>query len=208
MARWLITGCSTGFGREIARAALEDGHSVVVTARRADAVRDFVDEFGDRALAVALDVTDRRPDRGGGRGGRGGIRRDRRPGQQRRSRLPVGGGGGRGRRGAKAVRRQLLRCRRHDQGGAAGDAGPRVGPHRQHLVDDRSGGQPAQRVLLVDEVRAGGGDRGAGHRGAAAGHQGDRHRARRLPHRLGDAIDEGVGQPRSPTTPTWRRART
>ena len=33
MARWLITGCSTGIGREIARAALEAGHSVVVTAR-------------------------------------------------------------------------------------------------------------------------------------------------------------------------------
>lgn len=58
MARWLITGCSTGFGREIACAALEAGHSVVVTARRAEAVRDFADEFGDRALAVALDVTD------------------------------------------------------------------------------------------------------------------------------------------------------
>ena len=58
MARWLITGCSTGFGREIARAALEAGHRVVVTARQADAVQDFVDEFGDRAVAVALDVTD------------------------------------------------------------------------------------------------------------------------------------------------------
>jgi NAD(P)-dependent dehydrogenase (short-subunit alcohol dehydrogenase family) len=58
MARWLITGCSTGIGREIARAALEAGHSVVVTARQAHAVQDFVDEFGDRALAVALDVTD------------------------------------------------------------------------------------------------------------------------------------------------------
>ena len=58
MARWLITGCSTGFGREIARAALDAGHSVVVTARRADAVQDFADEYGDRALAVALDVTD------------------------------------------------------------------------------------------------------------------------------------------------------
>ena len=58
MARWLITGCSTGFGREIARAALEAGHSVVVTARKAGAVQEFVDEFGDRAVAVALDVTD------------------------------------------------------------------------------------------------------------------------------------------------------
>ncbi|UXA08616.1 SDR family NAD(P)-dependent oxidoreductase [Mycobacterium sp. SMC-2] len=57
MARWLITGCSTGFGREIARATLQAGHSAVVTARRADSVRDFADEFGDRALPVALDVT-------------------------------------------------------------------------------------------------------------------------------------------------------
>lgn len=58
MARWLITGCSTGFGREIAHAALVAGYSVVATARRADAVQDFVAEFGDRALAVGLDVTD------------------------------------------------------------------------------------------------------------------------------------------------------
>jgi NAD(P)-dependent dehydrogenase (short-subunit alcohol dehydrogenase family) len=58
MARWLITGCSTGFGREIARAALGAGHRVVVTARRADAVQDLVDEFGNLAVAVALDVTD------------------------------------------------------------------------------------------------------------------------------------------------------
>lgn len=58
MARWLVTGCSTGFGREIARGALEAGHSVAVTARRAEAVQDFADEFGGRALALALDVTD------------------------------------------------------------------------------------------------------------------------------------------------------
>jgi NAD(P)-dependent dehydrogenase (short-subunit alcohol dehydrogenase family) len=59
MGRWLITGCSTGIGREIARAALEAGHSVAATARKRDAVADFVDEFGDRALALPLDVTDR-----------------------------------------------------------------------------------------------------------------------------------------------------
>ncbi|WP_406816443.1 oxidoreductase [Mycobacterium sp. M23085] len=58
MSRWLITGCSTGFGREIARVALQAGHSVVVTARRAEAVADIVDDFGDRAVATALDVTD------------------------------------------------------------------------------------------------------------------------------------------------------
>ncbi|ABK67952.1 MULTISPECIES: oxidoreductase [Mycobacterium avium complex (MAC)] len=59
MARWLITGCSTGLGREIAGAALQAGHRVVVTARRADAVRGFAEEFGELALPVALDVTDR-----------------------------------------------------------------------------------------------------------------------------------------------------
>lgn len=58
MARWLITGCSTGIGREIARAALQAGHQVVVTARRTEAVQDLVDEFGANTRAVALDVTD------------------------------------------------------------------------------------------------------------------------------------------------------
>jgi NAD(P)-dependent dehydrogenase (short-subunit alcohol dehydrogenase family) len=59
VARWLITGCSTGIGREIARAALEAGHSVVVTARRAETVADFAETFDDRAAIVALDVTDK-----------------------------------------------------------------------------------------------------------------------------------------------------
>lgn len=58
MSRWLITGCSTGFGREIARAALQADHQVVVTARRAEALADLAEEFGDRALTVGLDVTD------------------------------------------------------------------------------------------------------------------------------------------------------
>ena len=54
MSRWFITGCSTGIGREIAVAALAAGHSVVVTARRVEAVQDLV---GDRSIAVPLDVT-------------------------------------------------------------------------------------------------------------------------------------------------------
>jgi NAD(P)-dependent dehydrogenase (short-subunit alcohol dehydrogenase family) len=59
MGCWLVTGCSTGIGREIARAALESGLNVVVTARRIESVQDLADEFGDRALAIALDVTDK-----------------------------------------------------------------------------------------------------------------------------------------------------
>ncbi|MGA8254951.1 MAG: oxidoreductase [Nocardioides sp.] len=59
MTRWFITGCSTGIGREIARAALEAGHHVVVTARKVTDVEDFVTDYGDQALALPLDVTDR-----------------------------------------------------------------------------------------------------------------------------------------------------
>ena len=49
MARWLVTGCSTGIGREIARCALEAGHQVVVTARRIADVEDFVEPSPTRA---------------------------------------------------------------------------------------------------------------------------------------------------------------
>ena len=54
---WLITGCSTGFGREIALAALAKGHRVAVTARNPAAVEDIVAAHEDRAIALALDVT-------------------------------------------------------------------------------------------------------------------------------------------------------
>lgn len=37
---WLVTGCSTGFGREIALCALEQGERVVVTAPQAEPVRE------------------------------------------------------------------------------------------------------------------------------------------------------------------------
>ncbi len=59
MSRWLVTGCSTGIGREISRAALEAGHQVVVTSRNVADVEDLADAHPDTALAVALDVTDR-----------------------------------------------------------------------------------------------------------------------------------------------------
>lgn len=55
---WLITGCSTGIGREIARAALEGGERVAVTARNPASVADLVASYPDRAIALALDVND------------------------------------------------------------------------------------------------------------------------------------------------------
>jgi NAD(P)-dependent dehydrogenase (short-subunit alcohol dehydrogenase family) len=53
---WFITGCSTGFGRELARLVIARGDRVVVTARGADRVADLVEGAGDRALALDLDV--------------------------------------------------------------------------------------------------------------------------------------------------------
>jgi NAD(P)-dependent dehydrogenase (short-subunit alcohol dehydrogenase family) len=55
---WLITGCSTGFGRELARTVLDRGYRAVVTARNVDAVRDLAEGREGQALALALDVTD------------------------------------------------------------------------------------------------------------------------------------------------------
>jgi NAD(P)-dependent dehydrogenase (short-subunit alcohol dehydrogenase family) len=54
---WLITGCSTGFGRELAKSALEAGHKVVVTARNPDDIKDIADAYPGTSIAVKLDVT-------------------------------------------------------------------------------------------------------------------------------------------------------
>jgi len=56
---WLITGCSTGFGRELAKLVLERGWRAVVTARDASKVADIAEGHGERALVVPLDVTKR-----------------------------------------------------------------------------------------------------------------------------------------------------
>jgi NAD(P)-dependent dehydrogenase (short-subunit alcohol dehydrogenase family) len=54
---WLITGCSTGFGRALAQEVLAAGHQAVVTARNVAQVEDLVEGNG-HALALPLDVTD------------------------------------------------------------------------------------------------------------------------------------------------------
>jgi NAD(P)-dependent dehydrogenase (short-subunit alcohol dehydrogenase family) len=54
---WFITGCSTGFGRELARATLDRGYRVVVTARRPADVADLAVGCEARALVLQLDVT-------------------------------------------------------------------------------------------------------------------------------------------------------
>jgi len=53
---WLITGCSTGFGRELAKYTLQQGYKVAVAARNISDVQDIV-EGHENAIAVTLDVT-------------------------------------------------------------------------------------------------------------------------------------------------------
>jgi len=54
---WLITGCSTGFGRELAKEALAQGFRVGVASRKTEDVADIVAAYPDTALALQLDVT-------------------------------------------------------------------------------------------------------------------------------------------------------
>ena len=54
---WFITGCSTGFGREFARAALAHGFRVVATARDPNTLDDLIAGHEGNAIALALDVT-------------------------------------------------------------------------------------------------------------------------------------------------------
>jgi NAD(P)-dependent dehydrogenase (short-subunit alcohol dehydrogenase family) len=56
---WFITGCSSGFGKELAKLVLSRGWRVVVTARHPDQLKELVAGKEDNALALQLDVTDR-----------------------------------------------------------------------------------------------------------------------------------------------------
>ncbi|MCB1025492.1 MAG: oxidoreductase [Acidobacteria bacterium] len=56
---WFITGCSTGFGRELARHLLENDYRVAVTARNIEQVEDIVAINAENALALSLDVNEK-----------------------------------------------------------------------------------------------------------------------------------------------------
>ncbi|MER5452728.1 SDR family NAD(P)-dependent oxidoreductase [Streptomyces sp. NPDC002766] len=56
---WFMTGCSRGFGRLWAEAALRRGDRVVATAREESRLKPLAEEFPDSALVLPLDVTQR-----------------------------------------------------------------------------------------------------------------------------------------------------
>lgn len=55
-----ITGASSGLGSHFARVCTAQGANVVLGARRLDRLESLVEELGDTAFAVPLDVTDER----------------------------------------------------------------------------------------------------------------------------------------------------
>lgn len=56
---WLITGCSTGFGRALANQVIDAGYKVVVTARNPETLKDLQKKNEANVLALKLDVTDK-----------------------------------------------------------------------------------------------------------------------------------------------------
>ncbi len=54
---WLITGCSTGFGRALAKKVLAKGYKAAVAARNTNDVQDIIEGYPSTAIAVKLDVT-------------------------------------------------------------------------------------------------------------------------------------------------------
>ncbi|MBX9901874.1 MAG: SDR family NAD(P)-dependent oxidoreductase [Burkholderiaceae bacterium] len=55
----LITGASSGFGEEMARRFVREGHRVIAAARRTERLAALQQELGANLLPVAMDVTEK-----------------------------------------------------------------------------------------------------------------------------------------------------
>jgi short-subunit dehydrogenase len=54
---WFITGASSGFGAELAKAIIEKGDKIAATFRKAEQASSFSQQYGDTGLGIVLDVT-------------------------------------------------------------------------------------------------------------------------------------------------------
>jgi len=54
---WLITGCSSGFGKVLAEAVLARGDKLVATARNPSVLHHLADRYPETVRTTALDVT-------------------------------------------------------------------------------------------------------------------------------------------------------
>ncbi len=53
-----VTGASSGFGAEMARVFVQNGHRVIASARRTERLDQLAQELGSALLPLALDVCD------------------------------------------------------------------------------------------------------------------------------------------------------
>jgi NADP-dependent 3-hydroxy acid dehydrogenase YdfG len=167
---WFITGCSTGFGRELAKLVLARGWRAVVTARKPQQIEDLVQAYDESALALGLDVTDKAH-----------VADAVKQAEQRFGRIDVlvnNAGYGypaASEEGEDDAVRQMFETNffglvELTKAVLPGMRKQRSGDDRQHFLDRRSGELWRNRVLPRDEVRGGRPIRDAGAGGEAAGH--------------------------------------
>ena len=55
----LITGATSGFGKETAKIFIKNGWKVIITGRRGNRLEDLTKELGENCLPLCFDITDR-----------------------------------------------------------------------------------------------------------------------------------------------------
>ena len=56
----LITGATSGFGRETAKIFIKNGWQTIITGRRGDRLESLTRELGKNCLPLCFDVTEKR----------------------------------------------------------------------------------------------------------------------------------------------------
>ncbi len=164
----LVTGASSGIGRETALAFARAGANVVLAARRAAALAKVATKArasGAVALAIATDVTNATSVRACFRKAVARFGRSTSSSTTPASCFPSHRRGARPRRPAAHARRQPVRRTARDAGRGEADAQPgRRRPHRQRRLARRAPRLLAARRILRKQVRAGRAHRGVAHR--------------------------------------------